>query len=366
MFHNKTMITRPKCTMRDVARLAGVSTSTVSAVVNGNVFVSPERKGRVEKAMAALDYHPDAIARSLKTGKSNFIGIIVPDITNAFFPELVRGAEDAAAKAGYSVLLCDSSENPKSEETHLNALFSRRVDGILLACSVNSRAQELLARRRFPLVYMDRLPEAGADCTISTDNVQAGYIAAKHLIDLGHRRIGIVAGYLGLSPHHDRLEGFRKAMQESHIPILDEYLVAGGIQEEDGTSAGQVLLSLPNPPTAILASNSKLLLGVMQAIAVKRLRVPDHLSVLGFDDYLWNRYFHPALTAVAQSTHEMGRKAFELLKQMIESEPGHDFQGKHVRLPAELRIRMSTGAAPPVESNLSSKKAQRTAALSAR
>jgi LacI family transcriptional regulator len=155
-------------------------------------------------------------------------------------------------------------------------------------------------------------------------------------------------------------------MQEFHLPILDEYLVAGGIQEEDGTTAGQALLNLANPPTAILANNSKLLLGVMQAIAEKRLRVPDHLSVLGFDDYLWNRYFHPTLTAVAQSTHEMGRQAFELLKQMIESEPGQDVQGKHIRLPAELRIRNSTGAAPLVESSLSSKRTQKAVALGAR
>ena len=332
--------------MRDVARLAGVSTSTVSAVVNGNVFVSPRRKASVQKAMAALDYQPDAIARSLKTGKSNVVGIIVPDITNAFYPELVRGAEDAAAKAGYSVLLCDSSENCRNEENHLNALFSRRVDGILLACCANSRAHESPARRRFPLVYMDRVPSAGADCSIATDNVHAGYMAAKHLIDLGHQRIAIVAGYLGLSPHHDRLEGLRKAMQEFHLPILEEYLVAGGIQVEDGTAAGQALLSLPVPPTAIMASNSKLLLGVMQAITEKHLKMPGNISVLGFDDHLWNRYFHPALTAVAQPMHEMGRGAFELLMQMIEPGPGHEFHGKHIRLAAELRVRKSTGPAP--------------------
>ncbi len=335
--------------MRDVARLAGVSISTVSAVVNGNVFVSPERKASVQRAMAALDYHPDAIARSLKTGKSNVIGIIVPDITNAFYPELVRGAEDAATKAGYSVLLCDSSENCKNEESHINVLFSRRVDGILIACCINSRAHESLAQRRFPLVYMDRIPSAGAGCSISTDNVQAGYVATKHLIDLDHQRIGIVAGYLGLSPHHDRLEGFRNAMQEFHLPILDEYLISGGIQVADGTNAGQALLSLQVPPTAILASNGNLLLGVVQAIAERRLKMPDHLSVLGFDDYLWHRFFHPALTAVAQPTHEMGRRAFELLKQMIESEPGQEVQEKHIRLPAELRVRNSTGPVPQRE-----------------
>lgn len=340
------MITPPKCTMRDVARLAEVSTSTVSAVLNGNVFVSPERKKRVEQAMAALDYQPDAIARSLKTGRSNVVGIIVPDITNVFYPELVRGAEDAAAKAGYSVLLCDSNESCNVEGNHVNALFARRVDGIILACCVNSRAPESFARRRFPRVYVDRMPSVGADCSVSTDNVMAGYMAAKHLIDLGHRRIGIVAGFLGLSPHHDRLEGLRKAMQEFHVPILDEYLVAGGIQIEDGTAAGNILLDLPHRPTAILANNSNLLLGVLQAVAEKGVKVPEQLSVLGFDDYLWNRYFHPSLTAVAQPTHEMGRQAFEMLKRVIDSRPEEKLSGMHLRLPAELRVRNSTGPAP--------------------
>src|ERR1700761_6222478 len=175
---------RRKYTMRDVARLAGVSTSTVSAVVNGVTPVSPERKRKITEAMAALDYHPDVIARSLKTGKSNAIGVIVPDITNAFYPEIIRGVEAAAQLSGYSVLLCDSSEDPQTEERHLAALFSRRVDGVLLACCANSTAYDGMIRRRFPLVFIDRLPPAVTEATVSTDNVDAGYIAAQHLIEV--------------------------------------------------------------------------------------------------------------------------------------------------------------------------------------
>ena len=335
---------RMKYTMRDVARLAGVSTSTVSAVVNSSVPVSPERKMRVQDAMAALDYQPDAIARSLKTGKSNVIGVVVPDITNAFYPEVVRGAEEAAQRAGYSVLLCDSSEDYRSEDRHLKALFARRVDGVLLACCMNSRAHDTAMRRRFPIVYLDRLPVEGAEYTVSTDNVEAGYIAARHLIQLGHKRIGILAGHLRLSPHHDRLEGFRKAMQEFHIPIRDEYLVSGGVQVEDGTEAGRRLLGLSTPPSAIMVSNSKLLLGVLEAVDERKIIVPQQLSVLGFDDYIWNKYFSPSLTAVAQATHEMGRKSFELLLQIIRGQPEDKPHGKHLYLPAELRVRHSTAS----------------------
>ncbi len=332
--------------MRDVARLAGVSTSTVSAVINESVVVSPKRKERVLAAMSALDYQPDAIARSLKTGRSNAIGVIIPDITNAFYPEVIRGVEVAAQAAGYSVLLCDSSEDRAIEERHLTELVSRRVDGVILACCVHSRAYEVIARRNIPVIFIDRLPPSRAVNSVCTDDVEAGRLATEHLIGLGHKRIGMLAGHLGLSPHHDRLEGFRKAMQETHLPILDEYLIAGNVQVEDGAEAGHRLLGLPIPPTAILASNNKLLLGVLQAVEERNVSIPKDLSVLGFDDYLWNMHFSPRLTAVAQPTGEIGRRSFELLHQLIQNPPAEDAAPVLVRIPAELRIRNST--TPPL------------------
>ena len=336
---------RAKYTMRDVARLAGVSTATVSAVINGVFNVSPERKSKVQSAMAALDYHPDAIARSLKTGKSNTIGIVVPDITNAFYPEVIRGAEEAAHEAGYSVLLCDSSESARNEEHHLSVLASRRVDGILLVTTANSRAHENTSRQRMPIVFVDHLPPAATANTVCTDNLQAGQLAAEHLIQLGHRRIGMIAGSLTLSSHRDRLEGFRKAMQEKHLPIFDEHLICGDVHVEDGLAAGHRLLHLPSPPTAIMATTYKLLLGLLQAADERKIRIPMELSVLGFDDYLWNRYFNPTLTSVAQSTRELGRRSFELLRQLIQDPPEEKTKPVHVLLPAELRVRNST--APP-------------------
>ncbi|HEX4487807.1 MAG TPA: LacI family DNA-binding transcriptional regulator [Terriglobales bacterium] len=340
------MTERTKHTMRDVARLAGVSTSTVSAVLNASVPVSPARKKRVMDAMAALDYHPDAVARGLKTGKTNVIGVVVPDITNAFYPEVVRGVEDAARKAGYAVLLCDSNEDAVNEDAHLATLFSRRVDGVLLACCVNSTAYATMLRRRFPMVFVDRIPPAAAEGTVSSDNLQAGYSATRHLIDLGHERIAMLAGHTGLSPHHDRLEGFRKAMQESHMPIRDEYLAMGGVQIENGLDATRKLLKLKTPPTAIMVSNNKLLLGVLQALDENKIHVPRQISLIGFDDYVWNRYFSPSITAVAQSTYEMGKRAFELLQEIMGRKKGEELSEKHIRLITELRLRNST-ARPP-------------------
>ena len=250
--------------------------------------------------------------------------------------------EVAAQAAGYSVLLCDSSEDRAIEERHFSALFSRRVDGVILACCVNSRANELIVRRNIPVVFIDRLPPSRAVNSVCTDNVAAGQLAAEHLIGLGHKRIGMLAGHLGLSPHHDRLEGFRKAMQEAHLPILDEYLIAGNVQVEDGFEAGRRLLGLPNPPTAILASNNKLLLGVLQAVEERDLSIPKDLSVLGFDDNLWNIHFNPGLTAVAQLTGKIGRKSFEMLHKLIQNPPEEDAAPMHELIPAELRIRNST------------------------
>ena len=338
---------RTQYTMRDVARLAGVSTSTVSAVINETVAVSPGRKKRVLSAMAALDYHPDEVARSLKTGRTNVIGVVIPDITNAFYPEVIRGVEEAARQAGYGVLLCDSNEDAQSEATHLATLSARRVDGVLLACCASSSAFDAMNRRRFPLVFVDRIPPGTVGSTVSSDNVDAGYTAAMHLIKLGHERIAMLVGNLDLSPHRDRLEGFRKAMQESNLPIRDEYLIGGGVQIEDGRTAGLQLLSVSPVPTAIIVSYNKLLLGLFESIDERKVRVPAQLSVVGFDDYVWNRYVTPSLTVIAQATGEMGRCAFELLHQLINSN-STEVLAKQIRLKTELRVRSST--TPPTSS----------------
>ena len=335
------MSERTKYTMRDVARLAGVSTSTVSAVINETVAVSAERKKSVMAAMAALDYHPDEVARSLKTGRTKVIGVVIPDITNAFYPEVIRGVEEAARQAGYGVLLCDSSEDAQSEAKHLAMLSARRVDGVLLACCANSRACDATIRRRFPMVFVDRIPPGTVDNTVSSDNVDAGYMATNHLIKLGHERIAMMLGNLELSPHRDRLEGFRRAMQESNLPVRDEYLVCGGMEIEDARTAGLQLLRTSPSPTAIVGCNNKLLLGLLESIEERKRNIPSQLSIVGFDDYVWNRYVMPGLTVIAQSTSEMGRCAFELLNQLINAD-SNEVLPKQIRLKTELRVRNST------------------------
>jgi len=342
--------------MKDVARLAGVSVTTVSVVINQTLPVSEERRKKVYAAMQALDYHPDAIARSLKTGRTRVIGIVVPDVTNAFYPEVVRGIEDAAQRLGYSVLLCDSNEDPIREEEHLKTLLARRVDGIVLGCCSESAAYVTFRNQAVPIVYLDRLPPVAVDASISTDNQQAAIMATRFLLALGHTRIALLAGHIGLTPHRDRMEGFRKAMQQASLPIRDEYLVTGQIQIPDGFEACRRLLRLPVPPTAIMVSNHKLLLGVLQAFEEQGVRIPEQVSVLGFDDYIWNRYFNPSITAVAQQTFTMGQHGFELLHAMMAGE-GSAPAAPHLRLSAELRVRSST-APPATHANPTAPKAK--------
>jgi LacI family transcriptional regulator len=347
-----------KRTMRDVARLAGVSVATVSAVVNSSATVSEVRSKRVREAMEALDYYPDQVARSLKVGRTNVVGMVVPDITNIFFPQLIRGAEDAARQQGYSVILCDSNEDPEEERRHLDTLFSRRVDGVLIACSDPSAEYEYLMRRRFPIVFVDRIPRGITRAGVSTDNVEAGFRATNHLIELGHKRIAFITGQLGLSPHYGRFEGFRKAMQAEGLPIRDEYLREGDLEVETGRRLGIELLSLNPPPTAIITSNNRMLLGLTGAFTELGIPCPGGVSVVGFDDSVWTEHFTPGLTVMAQPAFEIGRAAFAMLlsrMQPAEGEEGDD-PGLHL-FPAELRLRGST--APPGSDSRSNSRAVR-------
>ena len=330
-------------TMRDVARLADVSIATVSAVINGTAKVSSQRAERIRSAMDALDYHADQIARSLKTGKTRVVGMVIPDVTNSFYPEVIMGAEEIAGIARYSVILCNANEDPAQEQRQLAMLFSQRVEGVLIACSDPHIAVDRLLKRRFPIVCFDRIPAGFRGDMAATDNVAGGYQATRHLIQLGHKRLAVLTGRTELSTHLGRLEGFRKAMQEAKLPIREEYCRIGNQQAEYGYEAGLSLVQLPEPPTAVFCSNNKMLLGFMRAIAQVGVRCPDQMSVVGFDDFVWTQNFRPALTTIAQPARELGRRAMQLLLSRVESSAeAAQSEGRQVLLTPELQIREST------------------------
>ena len=333
-------------TIRDVARLAGVSVASVSAVLNSKGTASEKLIKRVTSAAKALDYHPNQVARSLKTRNTHTVGVIVPDIANPFFPEVIRGAEEEARRNGYSVILCNSNEDGELEKHYLNTLFSRRVDGAILSSTLPYAGEHLL-RERFPVVLVDRTIPGFHGGMVTTDNRTGGYEATNHLIGLGHTRIAIITGRLDLSVGSERSEGFRKAMQEAHLPIRDEYFCCGDLLLESGHRWGMHLLKLAEPPTAVFSCNSSMTLGLMRALSELRVRCPGQVSVIGFDDFVWSQAFSPRLTTMAQPSFELGRRAMEMLLGKIRAAQNNSepkAESDLVVLKAELRIRESTDA----------------------
>ena len=334
-------------TIRDVARLANVSVSTASAVINAKATVREALRLRVLRAIEALDYHPDNVARSLKARCSKTIGIVVPDLTNVFYPEVIRGMEDVARESGYSVIFCDSREDGELERSYLRMLLSKRVDGVLIAPADPYGARDCLTRQRIPFVFFDRVPRNFPGTAVVTDNFEASRNAIRYLVGLGHERIAIVVCRPNLPNVSERLEGFRQAMKENHLSVPEEYFQYVGYQSEGGYQSGLELMRLPLPPTGIFSCNNKMTLGVMRALGELHIPCPERVSILGFDDFEWAANIHPRLTAIAQPTYEIGKQAMELLKRKLEGE--RDSAGSaepHVMvLHNELSVRDST--APP-------------------
>jgi LacI family transcriptional regulator len=339
-------------TMRDVARLARVSVATVSAVVNGKQGVRPVLVNRVQDAMKALDYHPDQVARSLKVRRTTTIGVVIPDFAGGFFTEVARGIEDTARTAGYSVLLCNSNDDLAQEERHLSVLFSRRVDGILLASTDPYSMGRRPFRPNIPIVLFDRVPPGYTGPAVVVDNRAAAYAAAKHLISAGHTRIALIAGRVDLSTGIERSEGFRKAMEEAGLPVRAELVKQGNFKAESGYQAGLELLRMKDRPTAIFSVNSGMTFGLLKAMQELNIRCPDDVSLLGFDDLVLTEGFSfgellkPELTVIAQPAYQIGCQAAEmLLGMLVRPKDGDETAGGSiVKLKAELYIRHSVTA----------------------
>jgi LacI family transcriptional regulator len=338
--------------MRDVARLAGVSTSTVSAVANGKQVVRAVVVARVQDAMKALNYHPDEVARSLRVKKTTTIGVVIPDFSSSFFVDVVRGVEDAARSSGYSVLLCNSNDDQQQEQQHLRVLLSRRVDGILLASTDLYSIGQGQLWGNTPVVLFDRVPTGYQGPAVAIDNVQAAYTATKYLIELGHHALAFIAGRLDLPTASERAEGFRKALEHAHLPLRGEYFKRGDYHPQSGYQNGLELLKLPDRPTAILCSNGIMTLGLLRALAETRVRCPDEISVIGFDElapdafgFSLSTLLKPELTVVAQPGYQMGQRAARMLLNLLSNKEPENANDKELFIfQAELRKRDSVKA----------------------
>jgi LacI family transcriptional regulator len=332
-------------TMNDVARVADVSIATVSHVINGTRFVSPERVDRVRSAMLELDYTPDGTARSLRVGRTDTIGLIVPDNSNPFFGELARWIEDAGFEAGYTTILANSNERSYRERRYIDTLLSKRIDGLIITPTAESDDEAVvssLRKVRVPIVVMDRdvkLPNADV---VLCDNGRGSGDVARHLLELGHTRIACIAGPPGVP--QERLEGFLRAVYAAGVDIPDDAIVSGDFHFAGGREATRALLAADIAFTAIFAANDLMAAGAIRELAANGLRAPGDVSVIGFDDAPIAEMLSPTLTTVRQPLQEMADAAVSLLLARVSKSADAKNRVRRV-LPTSLVVREST--APP-------------------
>jgi len=323
-------------TIKDVARLAGVSPATVSAVVNNSAFVSPTLRLRVERAIRSLNYHPNALARGLKTRRTHTLALLVSDIRNPFYTALVRGVEDVASAHGYTVILGNTDRRPLKIQNYLTTLIGRRVEGLILTHVIPQSRVAALRDQGVQVVFLDVRPPAPYADAVVVNNVEAAYEAVRHLIEHGRRRIGILGFRSGLSTGRERLEGYHRAVREARLHPLVVIAPLGAAQAEEAA-----LRLLRQRPDAVFAANNTLALAVLRAARVLGVRIPEDCALIGFDDVDWMAVSDPPLSTVAQPIYELGSTAARLLLERL---GGHGPKNPSVQvLRGQLVIRRSCG-----------------------
>lgn len=302
-------------TMKDVARLACVSTSTVSHVINKNRYVSESVTLRVKNAITQLNYAPSALARSLKINRTNTIGMLLTTSNNPFYAEIVRGVERSCYERGYSLILCNTEGDLERMNHSLETLLQKRVDGLLIMCTeIQGPSKDLLSRYpAVPTVMMDWSPfESGGDI-IQDNSFLGGKIATRYLIDAGFTQIACIAGPQDKSPARARFQGFMQAMKQSSLNVPDEYIIFSDFEFAGGFDSMNHLLALTNPPKAIFAGNDAMAVGAYQAIFRQGKSVPNDISIIGYDDIDLSSYMIPPLTTIHQPKDELGKLAVNQL-----------------------------------------------------
>nr|WP_207202846.1 LacI family DNA-binding transcriptional regulator [Pseudomonas sp. TH39(2020)] len=327
--------------MDDVAKIAQVSTSTVSHVLNGTRKVSPATARAVEMAVQELGYIPNTLARSLARSTTNTIGVAISALSNQYFSETVHAIETECAKHGIMMLFVDTHDDPEQELRVVKALHHRRVDGILLAPSMGQHplALDYLQANDIPTVLVDRLVAKGFD-QVGVENIKSSQALVAHLIEHGHRRIALIAGRPGFSTTDERIEGYQAALMAAGLPFDPALLVNGESNSEPARVVTRQLLALQSPPTAIMAANNLMTLGAMHALRDANIAVPGQMALVGFDDFDWADFFVPRLTLIAQPVKALGARAVSLLLERIESP---ERKKQTVRMAPTLRIRNSCG-----------------------
>jgi LacI family transcriptional regulator len=304
--------------MRDVAERADVSITTVSHVINETRPVSEALKSRVNLAMNELGYQPNRLARSLRRGQTNTLGMIVPDNANPFFAEIARGVEDTGFGQGYNIILCNSDGALEKESLYTEVLMEKQVDGILfVAAGMSADHIRVLQKRGVPLVVVDReIPGLEVDAVLA-DHGRGGFLATSHLLALGHRYIGCIAGPDDVTSSAERVMGYSRALGQAGFPCDESLVLQGDYQYESGYRAARQFLEMRDPPTAIFACNDLMAVGAIRGAQECGYRIPAELSIVGYDDVSLASFTNPPLTTVAQPRHRMGVVAAEMLLERM-------------------------------------------------
>lgn len=328
--------------LKEVAKKAEVSITTVSRVINGSDKVSAETRERVEKTMRSLEYQPSRVAQRLRgtKGRSKLLGLIIPDIQNQFYSNIVRGIEDVAYRNDYAVILCNSDENPNKERFYLDVLRSESVDGVILP-PIHQHGK-VIDGYDIPIVCVDRKLAGESVDAVVVNNHKGSYIAVSHLIDLGHQRIAIISSSPKFSSFQERQEGYEQALKDHNI-VADKKLIREGDprSSENAKKLTKELLYITPRPTALFVTNNLMTLGALEAINELDLKIPEDISIIMFDDMPWATATNPPLTVIKQPGYEMGRRAAELFFQRV-ADP--DREPVRVIMEPTLIVRKSTAS----------------------
>ncbi|STY62921.1 HTH-type transcriptional repressor PurR [Mannheimia haemolytica] len=307
-------------TIKDVAKYAGVSTTTVSHVINKTRFVAEDTTKAVWEAIKALNYSPSAVARSLKINTTKSIGMIITTSESPFFAEIVLAVEEFCYSKGYSLFLCNTQNKLEKIQNHLDMLIKKRVDGILVMCSeYTANSFDIFENSNIPMVIMDWGRSDERSDIILDHSVEGGYIATQHLIENGHQDIAVITGNRDKEIARTRFEGFKKALSEAGLSIREEWIQEGDFEPEGGYECmNNLLKSSEKLPTAVFCFNDSMALGAISAITEKGLNVPQDISVIGYDNVHSSRFYAPPLTTIHQSKSRLGSAALELLLERIE------------------------------------------------
>jgi LacI family transcriptional regulator len=327
-------------TIADVAEKAGVSKTTVSHVLSGKRPVAPVTRERIEQVIAELGFRPNALARSLRMQRTQMVALIIPDITNPYYPVLARGLQDALVEEGYHAFLCNTDSDKEQESAFIADAVQRKVDGIILS-SLHERTQDVLKFIKSGLTFVSLgtgIDHPAVD-RVATDDRQGALIATRFLIERGHRRIGMIGGAPHLLPSRERFAGYRAALQEAGIPFDAALFAEGDFMRVSGTQGMRRLMQQSRPPTAVFCANDLMAIGAMDVVRELGMRIPDDVAIVGYDDIEAASLVTPALTTVLNPGYEMGKAAGQLLLERLQEK--YDGPGRRVLVPHRFIQRVS-------------------------